>query len=106
MLANQAPRRFFGCNQQRIQQRGESIAERAGHRHGPRKNIRRHVIEADHRLPETHQADEHDHAVHREQSVPFHAWYTPRSSRDACVTCSSNAFDSRVSAVRGHGRST
>ncbi len=31
---------------------------------------------------------------------------TPRSSRDVCMTISSNALDSRVSAVRGHGKVT
>src|SRR5579864_1391780 len=63
------------------------------------------MVQTHHPLPHAKQEDEHCQTLDRNHDLPVHASTTPRSRRDACVTASSKAGDSRVSAVLGQGRS-
>jgi hypothetical protein len=79
--------------------------ERNGNQQRAGQDVGREMIEADNGLPEPKQAEENGKAVEGKKCLLLHAWTTPRNRREVCVTCSSNSGDSRVSAVRGQGRS-
>src|SRR5579862_7216859 len=57
-------------------------------------------------VPHKEQARKNNGAINGEPSLPVHGRCAPRNSREARVAISSKACDSRVSAVRGHGKST
>ncbi len=97
---------FLRGNPERVKQR--RIARADGPKNGERagKDVVREVVDEYDCLPQAEQACEDDHAGDRREAALVHTWTTPRSNRVTCVTVSSNASDSRVSAVRGHARCT